>query len=29
LWAYVRDERPHGGARPPAAVFFVLISAES
>lgn len=22
LWAYVRDERPHGGARPPAAVFF-------
>ena len=23
LWAYVRDERPHGGVRPPAAVFFV------
>jgi transposase len=22
LWAYVRDERPHAGARPPAAVFF-------
>ena len=22
LWTYVRDERPHGGARPPAAVFF-------
>jgi hypothetical protein len=22
LWAYVRDERPFGGARPPAAVFF-------
>ena len=22
LWAYVRDERPHGGARPPATVFF-------
>lgn len=22
LWAYVRDERPHGGVRPPAAVFF-------
>ena len=21
-WTYVRDERPHGGARPPAAVFF-------
>ena len=22
LWTYVRDERPHGGARPSAAVFF-------
>lgn len=22
LWTYVRDERPHGGGRPPAAVFF-------
>jgi transposase len=22
LWTYVRDERPHGGERPPAAVFF-------
>lgn len=22
FWTYVRDERPHGGARPPAAVFF-------
>ncbi len=22
LWTYVRDERPHGGVRPPAAVFF-------
>lgn len=22
LWTYVRDERPHGGTRPPAAVFF-------
>jgi transposase len=22
LWAYIRDERPFGGARPPAAVFF-------
>lgn len=22
LWTYVRDERAHGGARPPAAVFF-------
>lgn len=22
LWTYVRDERPYGGARPPAAVFF-------
>ncbi len=22
LWTYVRDEHPHGGARPPAAVFF-------
>ena len=22
LWAYVRDERPHGGSRPPAAVYF-------
>ncbi|MCP1559087.1 UNVERIFIED_ORG: transposase [Methylobacterium sp. SuP10 SLI 274] len=22
LWTYLRDERPHGGARPPAAVFF-------
>jgi len=22
LWAYVRDERPHNGGRPPAAVFF-------
>jgi transposase len=22
LWTYVRDECPHGGARPPAAVFF-------
>jgi len=22
LWAYVRDERPHGGQRPPAAVYF-------
>ena len=22
LWTYVRDERPHDGARPPAAVFF-------
>jgi hypothetical protein len=22
LWTYVRDERPHGGDRPPAAVFF-------
>jgi transposase len=22
LWAYVRDERPHGGTRPPAAMFF-------
>lgn len=22
LWAYVRDERPHGGQRPPAAAFF-------
>ncbi len=22
LWTYVRDERPHGGARAPAAVFF-------
>ena len=22
LWTYVRDERPHGGMRPPAAVFF-------
>jgi len=22
LWAYVRDERPFGGARPPAALFF-------
>lgn len=22
LWTYVRDERPHQGARPPAAVFF-------
>jgi transposase len=22
LWTYVRDERPHAGARPPAAVFF-------
>ena len=22
LWTYVREERPHGGARPPAAVFF-------
>ena len=21
-WTYVRDERPHGVARPPAAVFF-------
>ncbi len=22
LWTYVRDERPRGGVRPPAAVFF-------
>jgi transposase len=22
LWVYVRDERPHGGARPPAAIYF-------
>jgi transposase len=22
LWVYVRDERPHGGQRPPAALFF-------
>ncbi|MCP2081951.1 UNVERIFIED_ORG: hypothetical protein J2W74_003137 [Methylorubrum zatmanii] len=22
LWTYLRDERPHGGTRPPAAVFF-------
>jgi transposase len=22
LWTYVRDERPHRGERPPAAVFF-------
>jgi transposase len=22
LWAYVRDERPHGGQRPPAAAYF-------
>jgi transposase len=22
LWTYVRDERPHGGSRPPAAAFF-------
>jgi len=22
LWTYVRDERPHGGKRPPAAVYF-------
>lgn len=22
LWTYVRDERPHGGERPPAAMFF-------
>ena len=22
LWVYVRDERPHGGVRPSAAVFF-------
>jgi transposase len=22
LWTYVRDERPHGGERPPAALFF-------
>jgi transposase len=22
LWSYVRDERPHNGGRPPAAVFF-------
>jgi transposase len=22
LWAYVRDERPHGGERPPGAVYF-------
>ncbi|WP_232629101.1 IS66 family transposase [Methylobacterium sp. Leaf118] len=22
LWTYVRDERPHGGTRPPAAVFY-------
>jgi transposase len=22
LWAYIRDQRPHGGERPPAAVFF-------
>ena len=22
LWTYVRDERPYGGARPPAALFF-------
>lgn len=22
FWSYVRDERPHGGARPPAAMFF-------
>ncbi|OAH23547.1 hypothetical protein AX289_30730 [Methylorubrum populi] len=25
LWTYLRDERPHGGTRPPAAVFFASL----